>query len=589
MADNAIRKIAAILAADVVGYSRLVGADEEGTLARLDALRAELIRPAIAKNRGRIFKTMGDGVLIEFASVVDAVRCAVEVQRGMDAWNAGRPPERRIEFRIGINLGDVVVDGEDLLGDGVNVAARLEGIAEPGGICLSHSAMEQVQDKLDFGFEDVGEQNLKNIARPVRAYRVSVASAPRAPATKAAPRLSIVVLPLGNLSGDAADEYFADGITEDITTDLSRIPESFVIARNTAFTYKGKPVNARDVGRELGVRYVLEGSVRRGGNRVRANVQLIDAETGAHLFAERFDCDRADLMEVQDEITARIAGAVGSQLIDAESRRSLKERPTDPDAVDLTMRGWSALHRPPSRESLAEARGHFERALALDAAAVDAMIGLAYVYARGINSAFSMSPDDDLAKGSELVARAMVLAPERAQVHWVQGLLLRRPKRYEEAAAAFEKAIALDRNFAPAYGSLGDLETILGRPTETIRLNEQAMRLSPRDPQLANWQFDIGLAHIYLGDDEKAVSWLLRARASNPQLATVAIVLAGIYGVQGKLGPGRTELAKAQQGFPWLTSVAALRAMLPKSVDPKILERDEQFYRAIAELGLPEE
>jgi adenylate cyclase len=588
LASHAMRKIAAILAADVAGYSRLVGADEEGTLARLAALRAELIRPAIAKNRGRIFKTMGDGVLIEFASVVDAVRCAVEVQRGMDARNAGVPTERRIEFRVGINLGDVVVDGDDLLGDGVNVAARLEGIAEPGGICLSHSALEQVQDRLDFGFEDMGEQSLKNIARPVRAYRVAPPSAPRGPAAKGAPRLSIVVLPLANLSGDAAEDYFADGITEDITTDLSRIPESFVIARNTAFTYKGKAVNARDVGRELGVRYVLEGSVRRAANRVRANVQLIDAETGAHLFAERFDCDRADLMEVQDEITGRIAGAVGSQLIDAESRRSLKERPANPDAIDLTMRGWAVLHRPPSRESLAEARALFEQALALDGGAVDAIIGLAYVYARGINSAFSMSPEDDSAKGSELVARAALLAPERAQVHWVQGLLLRRPKRYEEAAAAFEKAIALDRNFAPAYGSLGDLETILGRPAETIRLNEQAMRLSPRDPQLGNWQFDIGLAHFYLGDDEKAVSWLLRARASNPQLAIVPLLLAAIHGIQGRLGPGRAELAKAQQGLPWLTSIAAMRAVLPTTTDPIMLEREEQIYRAMAELGLPE-
>ena len=589
--QHAPRKLAAILAGDVVGYSRLTGADEEGTLARLGALRRELLWPSIAHNRGRIFKTTGDGILVEFQSVVDAVRHALEAQRGMAARNELVAPDQRIELRIGINLGDVVVEGDDLLGDGVNVAARLEAIAEPGGVVLSSAAFDQVEGKLDIAFEDMGEQSLKNIARPVRTYRIGPGASRPGAAAGAAPaarRCSVVVLPFADLSGNVADDYFVDAITEDITTDLSRIPDSFVIARNTAFTYKGKPVDAKQVGHELGVRYVLEGSVRRGGSRVRTNVQLIDAESGAHLFAERFDCDRADLMDVQDEIVGRIAGAVGAQLIDAESRRSIKERPTDPDAIDLTMRGWAVLHRPPSRESLVEARALFEQGLALDERAADAVIGLAYAYARGINSAFTDTIEADLARGNELVAKALVLAPDRAPTHWVRGLLLRHPKRYAEAAAAFEQAIALDRNFAPAYGSLGDLMTWLGRPEETIRLNEQAMRLSPRDPQLANWQFDIGFAHWVLGDDNQATLWLQRARSANPQLPFVPILLCAINAHQGKLDVARSELNQAQQRASWLTCVARVRAIVPVD-DPIVLGWTERLCRGLALAGLPEE
>ena len=341
------RRLAAILSADVVGYSRLMGLDEAGTLSRLNALRRELIDPTIAAYSGRIVKLMGDGALMEFASAVDAVTCAIEIQTLLRV--RGGEEADPIQFRIGINVGDIIIEGDDILGDGVNVAARIEGLAEPGGISISEDAWRQVQAKVAASFVDGGEQKLKNIERPVRVYHIrSSPSAPTGPvkAAPAAPRLSIVVLPFVNLSRETSEDYFAEGITEDITTDLSRIPESFVIARNTAYTYKGKTVDARTVARELNVRYVLEGSVRRAGNHVRTNAQLIDAESGAHLWAERFDCDRADVMEVQDEIVGRIAGALGTQLIDAESRRSLKEHPTDPDAVDLSMRGWAVLHRP---------------------------------------------------------------------------------------------------------------------------------------------------------------------------------------------------------------------------------------------------
>jgi adenylate cyclase len=292
-------------------------------------------------------------------------------------------------------------------------------------------------------------------------------------------------------------------------------------------------------------------------------------------------------MDVQDEITARIAGTVGAELIDAESRRSLRERPADPDAVDLAMRGWAALHRPPAREVFIEARDNFEKALALDPSAVDAVIGLAYTYARAANSGFSDDEDADHARGSELAAKALALAPDRAQAHWVHGLLLRRPKRFQEAATAFEKAIALDPNFAAAYGSLGDLLTWLGRPEETIEVNQRAMRLSPRDPLLANWQFDIGVAHWYLGQVDEALTWLLRARSTNPSLPFVAALLVGVYTTLGRADVARAELAKARQQVSWLTSVEKVRNFLP-TTDPKMLERDEVWYSALAAAGLPE-
>jgi adenylate cyclase len=337
----AVRRLAAILAADVVGYSRLMGADEEGTHERLMAHRRELVDPKIGEHSGRIVKTTGDGMLAEFPSVVDAVRCAAEVQRAMIDREAGLPEDRRIRFRIGINLGDVIVDGDDIFGDGVNVAARLEALSDPGGLCISRMVRDQIRDKLPYAFEDRGEQSVRNIARPVRVYALrpeavaalqasNVPPATSIPQRAVAPRLSIVVLPFTNLSNDPEQEYFADGITEDLTTDLSRITGSFVIARSTAFTYKGKPIDAKQIGRELGVRYLLEGSVRRSGQQVRVNAQLLDAETGAHLWAERFDREVGDLFDLQNEITGRIAGTVGSELVIVEAGRSTDH----PDALD---------------------------------------------------------------------------------------------------------------------------------------------------------------------------------------------------------------------------------------------------------------
>ena len=348
---TSIRRLAAILAADIAGYSRLIGADEEGTLNRIRSIRAEVIDPAIASYRGRLVKTTGDGLLIEFGSVVDALRCAVEMQQAVAGQNAGLPPAQRIEFRIGLHMGDVVVADGDILGDGVNIAARLEGWAQPGGICVSGLVHDQVQGRVDCGFQDAGEQFLKNIARPIRVFKieptVSAASEVRSGIRRkrldieSKPQLSIVVLPFVNLSTDPEQEYFADAITDDLTTDLSRISGSFVIARNTAFTYKGRPIDVRQIGRDLNVHYALEGSVRKTGENVRINVQLIDAETSMHLWADRFDTKRDDLDQAQDEITGRLAWTLNLKLVETAGNRTNREGAPDPDARDLAMRGWA--------------------------------------------------------------------------------------------------------------------------------------------------------------------------------------------------------------------------------------------------------
>jgi adenylate cyclase len=579
--DRLERRLAAILAADVASYSRLMGVDEEGTLAALKGLRKSLIDPKIAEHRGRMVKPTGDGALVEFASAVDAVRCALQIQRAMAEHNATVPEDRRIEFRIGINVGDIIIDEGDIYGDGVNIAARVETLAAPGSICLSDNALQQIKRKLALDVNDMGEQQLKNIAQPVRVHSVRIdgvgTTSTGAQPTGGAPRLSMIVLPFANLSGDPAQDYFADGITEDITTDLSRIPDSFVIARNTAFTFKGKTVDAKQIGHELGVRYVLEGSVRRAGTRVRANAQLIDARNGAHLWAERFDCDRSDLMDVQDEIVGRIASALGAQLIDAESKRAMRERPTNPDAVDLTMQGWASLNRSPTHESLADARRLFERAIALDATAASALVGLACGLVRAVNSGFSSSLDADLARAHTLVGKALAIAPENERAHWVLGSILRSERKLEQAVAAFEAAITLDRNLAPAFGSLGDVVTFLGRPDETIRYNHQAIRLSPRDPMLASWQFDIGMAHGLLGSLDDAVEALLRARNNNPELPFVGFGLAAAYAMAGNLDLARIELAAAQKTAPWATNAAKIKEAVPPCDNPKSRDMIEKF------------
>src|SRR5260221_4492162 len=436
------RRLVTILAADVAGYSRLVGADEEGTLACLKAHRRDMIDPKITAHHGRIVKVTGDGILVEFASPVEAVRCAVEVQRGMVDRNAGTPTDKRIMFRVGINLGDIIVEAKDIYGDGVNIAARLEGLAEPGGLCISRTVRDQVRDRLPYLFEDRGEQSVKNIARPVRVFALSAAVIASVPpdvratagetrmaagappvATNAAPpppRLSIMVLPFATLSKDPEQEYLAEGFTNDLTTDLSRISGSFVIARNTAFTYKGKVTDVRQIGHELGIRYVLEGSIRRTGALVRINAQLVDVETGAQLWAERFDRDRSDLAAIQDEIVGRIATTLRYELIDLESSRSLRERQTNPDAVDLTMRGWSTFYRHDSREVRGEARDLFEQAVRIDDRVAAALAGLALTHAAFVSDTWSADIAEGLRLAEAAAARAPPLGPKNVEAHYAR-------------------------------------------------------------------------------------------------------------------------------------------------------------------------
>jgi TolB-like protein/class 3 adenylate cyclase len=479
------RKIAAILVADIVGYSRLAGTDEDRTLSRLRGLRSDLIDPAIDAHHGRAVKRTGDGSLIEFRSVVDAVRCAIEVQNGRAERNAGLPPERRIELRIGIHLGDVVEEADgDLMGDGVNIAARLEGIAEPGGVCLSEDAYRQVREKLRHEFADLGEKALKNIARAMRVYALKSgpkgeAQFPRSPAPNAQgpPHLSIVVLPFANMSGDPEQEYFVDGVTESLTTDLSRIGGSFVIGRNTAFTYKGKHVNLKEIGRELNVRYVLEGSVQRGGSRMRVSVQLIDAESGNHLWADRFDKPLADLLDMQDEIVARLANALNSQLVVAETRRA--ERALTPDSIDLFFRGWAWWNKGITPDNLAEARRLYDRALALDSSNVFALVGVAAV---DVTVAASLFGDDRAARlvaAEAALTKALSLAPQSAVAHLCRGVVQMHTNRASQALRECERALELNRNLADAHGQIGACKFHLGRAEETEAHIQEALRLSP--------------------------------------------------------------------------------------------------------------
>src|SRR5271169_2682543 len=467
------RKLAAILVADVVGYSRLAGADEERTLARLRALRSDLIDPTIAIHNGRVVKRTGDGSIVEFRSVVDAVRCAIEVQNGMVECNAGLPPERRIEFRVGIHLGDVVEESDgDLMGDGVNIAARLEGIAAPGGICLSEDAYRQVRDKLKETFVDLGEKALKNIARLVRVYAVTTGPADAAqslpapePEKSGPPRLSIVVLPFVNMGGDPEQDYFVDGVTESLTTDLSRIANSFVIARNTAFAYKGKPLDVKQIGRELNVRYVLEGSVQRGGNRMRVNVQLIDAETGNHLWAERFDKPLADLFDMQDEIVARLASALNAHLIAAEARRA--EQVPNPDSMDLYFQGMACLHRAPSPAALRQGQSFFERALALDPGNIEARAGLAAVQSAITALLTTEDRPAGFAAAESALKQVLSVAPDHAVAHLHRGVIQIHTNRAVQGIGEFERALALDRNLAAAHGFIGLAKVFAGRSEET--------------------------------------------------------------------------------------------------------------------------
>jgi len=587
------RRLVAILAADVAGYSRLTGADEEGTIARLRRLRGELIDPGIAAHQGRIVKTMGDGLLVEFLSVVDAARCAVELQRGLAEHNGALPAERRIEFRIGINLGDVVVDGEDILGDGVNIAARLEPIAEPGGICLSRAAYEHCRGKVAAPFTDLGERALKNIADPVHVYAIAPpGSAEAAPAAapegmRPAPRQSIVVLPFTNLGGDQAQDYFVDGITEGLTTDLSRLPGAFVIARNTAFTYRDKARDARQIGRELGVRYVLEGSVQSGASRIRVNAQLIDAETGAHLWAERFDKPRADLFDMQDEITARLAHSLDLEIVAAEGRRAERERPNAMDSVDLTMRGWATWYEAPSASRMREARRLFEAALRLDERNVVALVGLAGTHMADVMGFMSDNAPEQTDLAEAAVDKALSLAPRYPYAHHCRGQVLYARGAPEAALREFEIALGLDRNFVWSHALAGLMKVLLGRAEETEADVATAIRLSPREPALATWHLFIGFADLILGRLDAAVEQLRTSTGLNPDFGIALVLLAAAFALAGNRAEAAAACAAGRRLLPNFT-VAKFRSGTESS-NPVYLAQRERVCDGMRLAGIPEE
>jgi TolB-like protein/class 3 adenylate cyclase len=589
-----IRKIAAILVADVVGYSRLAGADEDRTLSRLRGLRSDLVDPAIDAHHGRIVKRTGDGSLIEFRSVVDAVRCAIEVQNGLIERNAGLPPERRIEFRVGIHLGDVVEEGDgDLMGDGVNIAARLEGIAAPGAICLSEDAFRQVRRRLNFAVHDLGPKELKNIAEPIRVYSLEVGkpvqaktAPPSARATSALPRLSIVVLPFANIGGGPEQEHFVDGVTESLTTDLSRIRGAVVIARNTAFTYKGRQLDVKTIGRELNVRYVLEGSVQRGGNRIRVNVQLIDAESGNHLWAERFDKPLADLFDMQDEIVARLAGALNAQLADAEARRA--EQAANPDSIDLYFQGLACLNKGMVPDHFAQARSFFDRALTAEPDNVDALIGSALADAVEGADSFVTNPMAAFAAAEAKLTKGLSSVPDHARGHMLLGLVNIWTNRAADGIAECEHALALDRNLAHAHSLIGLGKIYIGRAEETEAHIADALRLSPRDTLANDWMTSAGSAQLHLGRYVQAVAWCRRAIEANRDYSLPYFQLAAALALLGRLDEGRSAVRAGLVLNPAFAISGARALWTAMSDNPTYLAQLDAVFEGLRKAGVPE-
>jgi len=549
------RRLAAIFAADVAGYSRLMGADEEGTHERLKAHLSELIDPKIGEHRGRTVKNTGDGMLAEFPSVVDAVRCAVEVQRGMGDREPEVPEERRIRFRIGVNLGDVIVEPEDIFGDGVNVAARLEALAEPGGICISRVVRYQIRDKLPYSFEDMGEQSFKNIARPVRVYRLrdaaaEIVAAPARPTLPLPDKPSIVVLPFANMSGDPEQDYFADGMVEEIVTALSRIKWLFVIARNSSFTYKGRAVDVKQVGRELGVRYILEGSVRRGGNRVRISAQLIEAESGAHLWADRFDGSLADVFELQDRVATSVAGVIEPALQAAEIARSTARPTSDPTAYDLYLRALPILFSA-SRE-IPQALKLFEEAIERDPHYGPALAWAAFCHYRRCLDARSDNPAADRRRGVDLARRALQVASDDSGTIANAALALAYfGEDLGAMMALVDRALTLNPSFARGWHISGTLRLWAGQPDLAIKHVEASLRLSPR--ARVGMAFSLlGAAHFVSLRFEEAVPKLLLAIQEDPNYPPPYRSLAACYAHMGLLDDAREIIGRLRTITPFV-------------------------------------
>lgn len=531
------RRLAAILAADVVGYSYLMGRDEAGTLTRLKAHRIECFEPLVARHRGRVVKLMGDGALVEFASVVDAVECAVAVQKGVTEREADVPDDERIRLRIGINLGDVIVDDDDIFGDGVNVAARLEGLAEPGGVCLSGQAYDQVAGKLNLVFTDLGAHEVKNIARAIRVYRIEAIPGEVSAATAEGmmTRPAVAVLPFTNIGGDPEQAYFADGLTEDVITALSLWRSFPVIARNSTFTYKGQAVDVKRVGRELGARYVLEGSVRKAGNRVRVTAQFIDAETGHHVWVERYDRALEDVFDLQDELTQRMAATIEPELERAELKKAAAKRTESLSAWDCYLRGMAAITQR-SCEGNARAREMFERAVARDPNYSDGWTGLTLSHVRDISEGCTDDREATLARAFEAGHRAVALDGASSSAHFNLGTAYVWAERYDLAIAETELALRLNPNNAHACMGLGNRLDLAGRTEEGIAQMEHSLQLNPRDPNLASYMGFLARAYIRLGDYEKALDRarsMVQLRPNHPDpLYRLAVCLAHLDRVE---------------------------------------------------------
>ncbi len=627
------RKLTAIMAADIAGYSRLMHADEEGTLARLKAIRRELGDPTIAEHRGRIVKTTGDGLLVEFQSVVDAVRCAVELQQEMDVRNAEIPSDRRIDFRIGVNVGDIIIDGDDIYGDGVNIAARLEALAEPGGVCISGRVHEDVSGKIETRFEDAGERVLKNIRRPVRVYQMrrdalrglaspaahegfrqtlgavfrsmtrgrgrgsvpahavpSAVGASPAAATWTGPT-SILVLPFRNATGDPEQEYFTDAVTADLTIDLSRIHDITVISAASALTYKGSQIDTRRLARELRVRYLVIGAIARIRELVRTNVQLVEAATGEQLWGDRFENEFADLPGLENAITGRIAASLNHQLMRAEGRRV--EKSTQPDALDLRLRATSLFFGSISPENTLAARQLLQRSLSLDPSAAEAWARLAEVTISDHLNRWNGTGREQIADAENAARTALSLDPSNALAHVANGLIHRAREEHQSAIESFTRAIELDPNFAFAYANKGAELTWVGRATETPAYIEQALRLSPHDPSIGIFYWILGRS-LFCGEQyDDAVAWLLKSVQARPNLWYNRAYLASAYALLGKRDDAARALTDLNRRFSnpvfTLAVVMAHENEATPSGDPIMVAMRDKFHEGLLAAGMAEE
>ena len=587
------RRLAAILAADVAGYSRLMGADEEGTFAALKAIRRELSDPKVKEHRGRIVKTTGDGLLIEFASVVDAVRCALEVQEKMAERNIDVPVEQRMEFRFGVHQGDIIVEDGDIFGDGVNLAARLEALAEPGGICISRVVRDEVRDKLDLAFDDLGEQSLKNIARPVHAFAIRLgpraSRAGESPAFQSTPlplpdKPSLAILPFQNMTGDAEQEYFVDGMVEEITTAIARLPWLFVIARNSAFTYKGKPADVKQVAQELGVRYVLEGSVRKAGNRVRITGQLIDTATGAHIWADRFDGALDDIFELQDQVASSVAGAIEPKLRQSEIERASRKPTASLTAYDFYLRALAQSYRY-TDEGVAEAVVLARRALTIDPsyAPAAALVGWCHWHQR--YQGWGAVSDEEVTAGVRLARQALEAGRDDPDtVSRAAVTLLALAGETPMAEAALDRVLRLNPNAAIAWMARGWIHAFRSQPEAAIDAFDRALRLSPFDPLGYNVTGGLAVAHLGARRFEEAIEWADRALHDQPRF-TVAVrakVVANAH--LGRIDEARIELGRMLALYPGLT-IATWRAFATTAFAPELVEL---YVTGLRLAGLPE-